>query len=586
MKIPSEPMARQSFYQDLIRKCNSTRDSRREFYRLMRMYYLFGCDDSSIMDTMSRFNNIFPHVDQLSSFMFSPETTRFSLTLGPSVNGEEQYKVLPMLKGVQREWHGQGDGGIDTDFKNAVDWSYAYGSMFIKFRWKNWKRKREDGSIEEGGGIQHFLVEPHNFGVLREDKRGLDKQEAFCETYYITKTQLENELEAGAHPHAAKLLESVQTGAVSNTQTVAGPIDRLIVTSIQGGSITGNASFWGSPISMMYRPQTIEDLVEMNELYVYDDNIADFRVVTFMNPQWAVWDRPIAKLFLSGCKPYVQVCPRPADDYFWGHSEVEKLIPLQDMLNERVADVRHLLKKQAHPPNDITGETAIPDEMALALDTPSGILALASPAAKVTEHPPSIPSDLWADVKQIKDFFGETSGLSQINQGQGQKGVRSEGHAQLLSQLGSARAKNMALIVENSLDAIATLIVKLNQRYDKSPYREEKESGVEFFARQFPNDFEAKVDGHSSSPVFMENYEEKIFALLDRGLIDKEEALMLLDLPMKDLLKQTLVSKIEPAEAAAKKKDDDIKIASINAKRQHGNPPGPQPPQPAAGPRK
>ncbi len=564
---------RSLFYQDLIRKCNSSRESRREFYRLMRTYYLFGCDDSATMDTMARFNNIFPHLDQLSSFMFSPETTRFTINLGPSVNLEEQYKVPPMMQGIHREWHGQGDGGIDTDFKCALDWASVYASTFMKFRWKNWKRKREDGEWEEGGGLQHFIVEPHNMGFLREDKRGLYKQEAFCETYYITRSQLSNELEAAAHPNRVEIIAGAQAGAVTEGQITAGPIDRLIVTSIQGGSITGNASFWGSPLTMLYRPQTIEDMIEMTELYVFDDDIGDYRVVTYMAPQWPIWDRPLGKIFVPNLIPYIQICPRPANDYIWGHSEVEKLIPLQDMLNERIQDIRHLLKKQAHAPSSVTGETAIMDEMALALDTPGGLLAIASPASTVKSHEPTIAGDLWNDVRQIKEFFGEVSGLPPINQGKGEKGVRSQGQTQLLSQLGSTRPKNRALIVEESLDAIADLIVKVLRRYDKRPYREEKEGGVQFLANQFTSDFEAKVDGHSSSPVFLENYEDKVFALLDRGLIDKEEALMLLDIPLKALLKQKLVTKIEPAEAAAKKKEDDIKIASIMAKRQHGQGP-------------
>jgi hypothetical protein len=569
MKIPASPGERAQFYQDIISQCQASRQARRDFYRLMRMYYLFGTADDSMIDMVGRFNNIMPHMDQLSSFMFSPETTRFSIDIGPSVNSEEYKKVAPLIKGIHREWHGQNGGGIDVDFKNTLDWAGVYGTMLMKFRWKNWKRKNEDGEIEEAGETQHFLVYPHNFGVFREDKRGLHKQEAFTESYHITKTQLENELRSAAHPNTASIIDAAQVGSVGTEGNVAtGQVDRLIVTALQGGSITGTANMTASNLSMMYTPTVTQDLIEMTELYVYDDSIADYRIVTWMHPNYPIWDRPLGKIFIPGTSPYVQVCPRPMEDYFWGASEVEKLIPLQDMLNERIMDIRHMLKMQAHPSNSVTGETAIPDEMQMALDTPSGILALGSPAATIKQNTVTIPQDLWRDVQQVKEFFGEISGLPPVNQGQGVKGVRSEGHAQMLSQLGSTRPKNRALIVEESLDDIATLVVKILKRYDPRPYAEDAEGGKQFFARQFTDDFVAKVDGHTSSPVFMENFENKVWKLLEMGIINKQEALMLLDIPLKELLKQTLVEKIEPAEAKAHEDEMNLKRLSIASKRQ------------------
>jgi hypothetical protein len=474
-----------------------------------------------------------------------------------------------MSRGLMREWNGQQDGGLDVDFKNALDWASVYGTMLLKFRPKVWKRKDEDGQITEGFDLQHFLVEPHNFGVLREDKRGLYKQEAMCETYYITKTQFRNELTAAQHPRKDELVEIAQVGAQSTEgMNTAGTVDRLIVTSLQGGSIVGNAAMRMGPMSMMYQATVTEDLVEMTEMYIYDDSIDDWRIITLMNPVYPVWDRPLGKIYIPRTLPYVQLCPRPHHDYFWGRSEVECLVSLQDMLNERIQDIRHQLQMQAHPSYSVVGEVSIPDEYQMAMDTPSGILALASPASVVKQNTVTISQDLWNDVRQIKDFFGEVSGLPPVNQGQGVKGVRSEGHAQMLSQLGSTRPKNRALIVEESLDSCADIMVKILKRYDKRPYCEDKENGKQFFAHQFPDDFQAKVDGHSSSPVFLERYEDKVWNLLDRQVIDKEEALMLLDLPLKELLKLRLITKIEPAEAEAHKTELDLKRQSIASKRQ------------------
>jgi len=549
VKIPALPAEKLSFYTDLIQKCNASRETRRQFYKTLRAYFLFGTQEYGLSNG-PRYNKIYPHLDQLASFMFSPETTRFSIKLGPSVNLAEQEKVMPMLDLLHIQWH---DNGVDQQVRNAIRWAGCYGSMFLKFRWKSWDRKKENGEADHTGECQSFLVEPHNIGVLREDKPRLQSQEAFCETYYITKSQLRNELESGCHARTEEIVAVAQGGHKEDIGTSAGPIDRLIVTNITGGSITGNASLWATPLQSMYKPVTTEDLVEMQELYVYDDDISDYRIITFMQPSEVIWDRPIGKMFVDGSIPYVEFALNPAYDYFWAHSECEKLIPLQDMRNERIEDIRHLLRMQARPSASATGVNGgIPDEMQLALETPSGILALDSPAAQIKVNERTIPQDIWRDVAAIDDMFNEMSGLPAVNQGRGAPGVRSEGHAQLLSQMGSTRAKDRALVVEDSLDEVATLLVKIIRKYDKSELRESNQGGVQFMPAQFPDDFEAKVDGHSNSPIFTENHEARVFALLDRKVIDREEALELLDIPMRDLLKKKLTQVIEPAEAAAK----------------------------------
>ena len=568
MRIPSNPADRYQFYQDLVQKCNASRETRRQFYKTLRAYYLFGTQEYGLSNG-PRYNKIYPHIDQLTSFMFSPETTRFTLKFGPSVSALELDKVPPMLDAIHAHWH---DNGVDQQVRNTLRWAGCYGAMFLKLRWKAWKRKKENGEMDEGGEIQSFVVEPHNIGVLREDKPGLYAQEAFCETYYITKTQLQNELEAGCHSRAQELIDLAQAGHSEDVGTNAGPIDRLIVTNITGGSITGNASLWATPLQSMYRPTTTEDLIEMQELYVYDDAASDFRIVTFMQPSEVVWDRPLEKIYIANTLPYVKFSLNPAYDYFWDHSETEKLIPLQDMRNERIEDIRHLLRKQAHPPAGVTGAMGgIPDEMVLALDTPSGLLALDAPASSIKVEQPQIPQDIWRDVVAIDQMFNEMSGLPDVNQGKGASGVRSEGHAQLLSQLGSTRTKDRALVVEDSLDEVATLMLKILRKYDKREYREvAKKGAMVFFPYQFPEDFEVKVDGHSNSPIFTENHEARVFALLDRKVIDRESALELLDVPMRDLLKKRLVEDIEPSEAAAAQRQQQLEEAKIAVKAKGG----------------
>jgi len=187
--------------------------------------------------------------------------------------------------------------------------------------------------------------------------------------------------------------------------------------------------------------------------------------------------------------------------------------------------------------------------MALALDTPGGLINTDMPGAKMDEHSPEIPADLYKEVHEILTMFEDVIGLTNINQGRGEAGVRSQGHAAQLSRLGSSRIKKRALVIEDSLEKLATLYIQIKRRYDKRRMRATE--GEEFIAAQFTEDFIAKVDAHSNSPIFMEDQTALAFKLFEVKAIDRDELLDLVEVPMRELLKEKLKSKIEPAEAQA-----------------------------------
>lgn len=567
MRLPTQPNERLEFYKQLSRKCFTSRNNRIGFYNAMRMYYLFGVDDYGYDDQNGAFNKIYPHLQQINSFMFSPETTRFNIDLGPSVPSEFQSYVQPMVDLLQQQWHGTPEQGMDETVKGGVEWSQVWGSTFVKLRPRVWVDPN-DITKRKFLSIRHSITPPHNIGVLREDKYGLYNQEAYGEKYMITKSQLEDELTA--HPQRQRLIAYIRdmTPVTSaETQAGAGAIDRLLVTAISGDSVEGEANMIGSPLSMLYKPVIADELIEMTELYVYDSSVEDWRIVTLIGDEEPVWDRPIDKIFLPRTLPHIQICPLISNDYAFGYSRVEKIIRLQQFRNERISDIRHALRKQAHPPYSITGVAGIPDEMQYALDTPQAMLVLPDQNAQIAAQEPTIPGDQWNDIAEIDSMIDETAGLPKINQGQHTKGVRSEAQAQTMSELGATRAKSDALTIEDSLDAIATVSVRILRRYCASELRQDSDQDAQVFVpSQFPDDFTAKVDGHSSSPVFRENFEAKVFKLLALNAIDKEEALQLLDIPRKKQLITALKERIEPAEAQAHDEQIRLKELSIAAK--------------------
>jgi hypothetical protein len=169
------------------------------------------------------------------------------------------------------------------------------------------------------------------------------------------------------------------------------------------------------------------------------------------------------------------------------------------------------------------------------------------PNAKVEKLAPTIPPDLFREIGEVDLMFEEASGIVSVLQGRGEAGVRSSGHASTLARLGSSRAKKRALVIEDSLEKMATLYLKCMQVYDNTHYTDGH--GLKFIADQFTRDFVVKVDAHSNSPIFMEDSRKMAFELFQAGVIDKESLLDMIEPPMKQLLLERLKKAEEKQQA-------------------------------------
>jgi len=514
MRIPSNNADREDFYLDIMQKCMVSKEERRGDYNTLRAYYLFG---SGPEDPPAYFNKINPHLDQLSSFLYSAETTRFSIGLGASVNPIEHRKSPALTQALNDEWL---NSNADQVFSSALNWSLVYNSSFVKLVMKN--------------GIHPYMVEPSAMGVLREDTPYTDRQEALIQTYYITKSDLYARLYS--HPKRQEIVDKLSTMVSPKESEMPDAVNRII-TSQTNPTIYGNVNMdlYGE---MKYVPRVAEDTVEMHELWVWNDETEDYQVVTIASPRVIIYDRPGASLFLKGECPFIQVCPNPLYDYYWGESECQKLILLQQLRNQRMNEVLDLLSKQVSPPTALVGFTGILDEKNFALNRAGGLLATDMPNAKVDRLAPQMPTDLFEVIREIDAMFSEVSGISNVLSGRGESGVRSQGHASQLARLGSSRAKKRALVVEDSLEKMATLYLKLMQAYDPTHFVDTE--GKEFIAEQFTKDYVVKVDAHSNSPIFTEDLKQLAFNLFKAQAIDKESLLDLLEPPMKQLLKDKL----------------------------------------------
>lgn len=525
MIIPSNPADREAFYLDLMDKCYASREDRRGDYSLLRSYYLFG---SAPNDSPAHYNKIYPHIDQLVSFMYSADTTRFSISLGASVPETEHSKVPVLTAALNDEWN---NSNADQIFGIGLTWAFVYATSYIKL-------------VRRNKSIVPYVVSPGDIGVLREDVMNTDRQEALVHTYYITRSDLAARLYA--HPKREALLKRI-TQTQKRQEDVPNGIDRILLNNVTT-NITGNVNMDLSGTNRM-KPIVAEDTIEMRELYVWNDEARDYQVVTIAEPDVVIYDRENESMFLKGELPFIQICPNPMPEYYWGQSEVSRLVYLQDMRNKRMGEILDLLSKQVNPPTALTGFTGILDEKNFALNRPGGLLASDMPNAKVDRLAPNLPQDLFKELAEIDAMFAEASGISSVLSGRGETGVRSQGHASQLARLGSSRAKKRALVVEDALEKMATLYMKVMQNDDDTHYRDA--NGMKFIAEQFTRDFVVKVDAHSNSPIFMEDLRSLAFNLFKAQAIDKESLLDLLEPPMKQLLKDKLKkAEVKGAEAA------------------------------------
>ena len=523
MRIPDDPVQREYFYNDLVDKCSVSIQERTGTYDSLRSYYLFG---SGLDAPPAYYNKIYPHIDQLSSFLYSAETTRFTIALGSSVNAHEQTKIPALTGALNDDWL---NSNADQVFAQALNWALCYNSTFIKLIQKN--------------GLHPYMVDPRCIGVYREDTPYTDRQEALIQIYYITRSELYARLYS--HPNRDALLARLQLGQSQQNQVPDG-IQRLILSATDP-TMYGNVNLNIAGMQQ-YKARVAEDTIKMTELWVWNDHTDDYQCVTIADPNVIIYDRAGESMFLKGELPFIQLCPTPQYDYYWGISEVARLVFLQDMRNKRMTEILDLLSKQVTPPTALIGFTGLLDEKNFALNRVGGLLSTDMPNAKVEQLAPSIPNDLFREIAQIDQMFEEASGIVNVLQGRGESGVRSAGHASQLARLGSSRAKKRALIIEDALEKMATLYLKAMQTYSDRIYTDD--TGNKFIADQFTKDFVVKVDAHSNSPIFTEDLRSLAFALADRGAITKERLIDILEPPMKQLLKEDL-RKMEQLNQAA-----------------------------------
>jgi hypothetical protein len=546
VRLPRDMLARQLLYEQLVRECTASRADRFKMYQILRNYFLFGTESAN----GAPYNKIASTVETLSSFIYSPDTMRFSLHLGTEASSDEVHKAVPLSREVTEQWR---VSRTHILFGLGLRWSMVFGVMLLKHMWSE---KR----------VRSYLVEPHQFGVLREDVMDLADQEAFTHHYTITRTQLEKNLEG--NPRKASIMARVGAVSGETLPPLASGLSRLLLGSPVGGipgslarpgQTSGFLSGMGQGPGYDYAPKIKAELVDMCDLYVWDDEITDYQVVTRAGPDVIIFDRPSHWMgHVQGLAPFVPIRPEfNLYDYFWGDAFVARLTWLQDWRTERMYQIRQLITRQFDPPMTMTGGVGIAEEKFLAYGIPGSRLSMSMPQGKIDVHAPQLPTDVFAELTQIDSMFEDRAGLGHVLQGKGESGVRSRGQADLMARLGSSRPKERAIAAEESAEESAGNILRLVQDHSDQRFQcmiPGKPEPLTFIAEQFTRDYEVKVDGHSSSPIFIEDRKHDATTLHEAGAIDLETLLDMYDPPNLQDLKERL--KVLEQKRAAQHQDE------------------------------
>lgn len=528
MRIEKADAPRLDQYLEIVAACKASRQRRLEQYGMNRRWYLYGTDEGNV----SAWNKIYSHLDLVTSILYAADSTRFSVRMGSNAPRVDSKKTQAFGRKITEEW---GLQNADIVYGQAILWALIYDTCLVKH-------------IRRSGSCEPFMVDPGSFGVYREDVMMLDRQEAFVHWWYMTKSDLERRLRF--HPKREEIMKGV-TASMSQQQTQIDmpPLIDRVVTNAVSPSMVGEVNIELSA-PPEYLAQVNVPLIEMAELWVWNDEEDDYQTVTMADTQ-IVYDRK--NIFLPRQKdmeaehPFVQICPNALYDYFWGIAECARLIPLQRELNEAEENNKRLYQKQVDPPTAWEGMGLV-EEKLFGFNSPGAQIA-GEPGTKAHQMKWEIPAESSARIERIKDQFEDTSGTTNVMAGRGESGVRSAGHAGKLLTAGSSRPKKRGLTIEDSLEKGATIFGKVIYCDDDTPLYDE--DGVKFVPAQMDPHFFVEVDAHSNSPVFMEDQKEKAAVLFKARAINRKRLIQMVNPPMQDELLSDLKNEILPGEKAA-----------------------------------
>lgn len=543
-----------SWCQDVIQRCTYSRGDRIRYAQTMRNFYWSGTDDGAgAVD-----NEIFPTIDQLASSLFSPQNPRFTITFDRTNDPEQKAIGQFAAEYLSRDFHRR---GVDQAFAAAVNWGLIDASCFIKLLWNR-------------QGFDPYIVAQGFMGVFHEGLPGLDRQDAFVHTSFMTLATFERSIQG--HPEADKILRTVRRKASLTKTDVMSQQD--IRTLLIGGTIPVNltppqSNIPGGWVNWVKGPRanidagTLAELIQLDELWVIDNDKEDY--TTFQLVGDIVIEGKLQRRNLCGIKgehPFTQVCPNSVIDYFWGRSEVAQLMLAQNAITAQVNGISRTMRMQEDPPMTFKGiGSGNIDQKRSTLMKPGGRLAETNPQFEVKNEAPKLAEQSMPFLEFLGSNFHRQSGFeAPVSRGMGEQGIRSGVHGETMVRMSSQRQRDRALDVERTYAELGDYGLQLNQAHvpDEFTISYDDNKTTTFILKQIADDYNVEVDSHSSSPSFSEESRSLAFRLAQAKAIDDEGLIRLTHPPQED----NLIAEVEKR----RRKQAEFIAAHPEALKPHG----------------
>jgi len=555
---------------------------------------LLGSEDGN----PATYNECFAFLDNLSSFLYSPVELRFVIDCYGHSNPLERAK----MKAASSEFHKQfRRGGTDTLLDDATTWALVKGKTFIKNGWTS-------------EGFKDILVQPEVMGVLEENLRSLDDQDAFCHTTYMTPDRLFRMLKT--NPNRDELMKRAMKYSVMGKghddperestlrQIVVGGLYPYQASGQGTTNARGNVDWLSAP-SPSFAAEVVANMIPVHELWIWDDERdnekegldGEYTTIQFVGEDLVISGelthrnlfadqfspddkqkklKPTIHNPLAGHHPFSEICPNQLDGYFWGRSELCNVALLQKCINARVDGINNMLRRQEDPPKFFSGTTGIKQSAYSIMKKAGGYFTDSNPGAKVQDLYPQLPEHIFESLHEFQKMFDRMAGFTDTMSGRGSAGVRSKEHAEALTSNASPRFKDRALTLERQIEAIGSLkldMLKAHVPESITAWVSKPDTGiegeippeiwieqppvkglvpVEFTFYDLPENSKVTVDSHSSSPAFAHEMKQDLFDLVKIGGIDAEQVIEHLGVPGADAMIEALQrKKVAEAEFAA-----------------------------------
>lgn len=587
MDIPRSKRLKQ-FVRDVANQCMSSRVNRTNRGVFYQNYVDTGSADPAVPAV---YNKLFASIDDIESLLFSPVSLRFHIGDPDIPNIVNEAKGRAAAARI-RNFYRQCDA--DSMLSQAVNCGLIKGAGIIK---QGFAHKQ----------MATWLVQPEDFGVLRENHPKLDENMgAFTHSMLITQSQFES-LIHGRTDRAdlmrkAKNYLRESAGGLTDTKgsamnIVVGGLYPLQAAAQGGVNPTRGLVDWMGTPKAQLDPMIEQSLMQLNETWVWDDQREDWATFQTIGDDMMIMGADMIQNALAfdpktltsapclkGVHPYSPFRPNPVPTYFWGASEVQRLIFLQEAINSRINGTNKMLRQQEDPTTRITGSSGVNQTAWSKYKKPGGYYVEGNPNAKIEKDRVEIPQDLWSSLHEYERMVDELMGLPPVAKGHGEKGVRSGNHADALIRMFSPRFKDRALLIERDVEHCGALTLDLARAHDAKKlvcWVPAEQAGVEnvsskeememlippakglvpvwFSFADLPDDVTLTVDEHSSSPAFSAAAEKLVWDMLKTGIMSPVDAVEHLDVTDPEALQAGIVRR-EIAKSEAVQQEQALKL--------------------------